>query len=152
MPKSATHESAPSVVPHVLVVDDDTRHLAAVRRVLKRSGFEVTLAVGGAQALKIAKGAMPDLIVLDASMPKMSGQEFIRCFRKLEAALAEQEGDAAGPTPVVFLSGCGGLQQRISGLDAGAVDYLVKPCNPDELRARVRSHLRCARLWSDDAA
>lgn len=152
MPKPTVSEYSQPSVPHVLVVDDDTRHLAAVRRVLKRSGFEVTVAVGGAQALKNCKVRMPDLILLDASMPTMSGQEFIRCFRKLEAVQAEEGHEAYGPTPVVFLSGRGGLQQRISGLDAGAVDYLVKPCNPDELRARVRSHLRSARLWSVDAA
>lgn len=139
--------------PHILVVDDDTNHLASVRRILKRSGFEVTTATGGTQALKKLKNKMPDLVLLDVSMPMMSGHVFIRWFRKFEAMhWGGQRPEDVAPTPVVFLSGHGRLQQRISGLDAGAVDYLVKPCDPEELRARVRSHLRNARRGGPAAA
>jgi len=150
---SVSSDSPDSALPHILVVDDDTHHLTAVRRILRRSGFKVTTAAGGAQALKVLKNGLPDLIVLDASMPHMSGQVFIRWFRKLEAMQrGGEQSPGVVPTPVVFLSGHGGLQQRISGLDAGAVDYLVKPCNPEELRARVRSHLRHARRGAPTAA
>ena len=123
----------------ILAVDDDPNHLAAVKRILRRSRFDVTTCANPRLGLQLAVTDPPDLILLDVSMPCMSGQEFLRRLRRAEVVL-EQECE----TPVIFLSGLAASHQRVSGLDAGAVDYITKPFDPEELRARIRSRLRHA--------
>lgn len=135
--------------PSILVVDDDPRMLAAVERILRRSRYQVVTATSGRIGLRLAVHSPPDLILLDVSMPKMSGHEFLRRLRRLEAcgriALGSAVGDRArSEIPVLFVTALGAPHQRVSGLDAGAVDYITKPFDPDELRARVRRHLRQA--------
>ena len=130
----------------ILVVDDDSHALAAVARVLKRSQYEVELANSGKRGLRAAVAKSPDLVLLDVSMPTMSGHEFLRRFRRLEThgLLGQKAVAKAGLTwriPVIFLSGLSATRQCVSGLDAGAVDYIVKPYEADDLRARIRRQL-----------
>jgi DNA-binding response OmpR family regulator len=91
---------------------------------------------------------LPDLILLDVTMPCMSGHEFLRRFRRLERRFAPDESSILAETPVIFVTGRGQLHQRVDGLDAGAIDYVTKPFDADELRARVRRALRETRRHS----
>ena len=128
----------------ILVVDDEPSQLAALRRVLRRSRYEVETAASGRIALRMVVASRPDLILLDVSMPRMSGHEFLRRLRRLEAkGLTGVSGQAETlPIPVIFLTALDAPHQIVSGLDAGAVDYVTKPYDAEELRARIRRQLR----------
>ena len=117
--------------PTLLVVDDDSRVRTVVCWQLEAEGYDVREAADGNTAWQGIADHRPDLIVLDLSLPGMSGLDLLRRLRS--------GGD---PTPVVVLSGRSGEGDRIVGLDLGADDYLVKPFSPGELAARVRSVLR----------
>lgn len=117
--------------PCLLVVDDDSRVRTVVGWQLEAEGYAVVEAADGNAAWQRILADRPDLVVLDLSLPGMSGLDLLRRLRG--------SGD---PTPVVVLSGRNGEGDRIVGLDLGADDYLVKPFSPGELAARVRSVLR----------
>ena len=117
--------------PALLVVDDDSRVRTVVCWQLEAEGYEVSEAADGNAAWYRIARERPDLVVLDLSLPGMSGLDLLRRLR-----------DAGDRTPVVVLSGRSGEGDRITGLDLGADDYLVKPFSPGELAARVRSVLR----------
>lgn len=121
----------------ILAVDDDSNHLAALKRILRRSHYEVTVCTNPRQALQIAITNPPDLILLDVCMPCMSGHEFLHRLRRAQSATP-----GALMTPVIFLSGLATTHHRVSGLNAGAEDYVTKPYDAEELRARVRNQLR----------
>ena len=120
--------------PLVLVVDDDEAIRTVVRWQLDDAGFRVIEAHDGPSALRRLRQDAPALVVLDLSMPGMSGLDILRHVR------AGQTGRT--DLPVIVLSGRSGESDRIVGLDLGADDYLVKPFSPGELAARVRSVLR----------
>ncbi len=128
MASSATVEGTR---PALLVVDDDSRVRTVVCWQLEAEGYEVAEAADGNAAWHRITRDHPDLVVLDLSLPGMSGLDLLRKLR-----------DAGDRTPVVVLSGRNGEGDRIVGLDLGADDYLVKPFSPGELAARVRSVLR----------
>jgi DNA-binding NarL/FixJ family response regulator len=117
----------------VLVVDNDPLFRAFVREQLERAGFEVVEADDGDAALDIAARTMPELVLLDVCLPRASGYEVCRELR-------ERFGDSLG---IIFVSG-ERIESidRVSGLLLGADDYVVKPFDPDELLARVRTVLR----------
>jgi CheY-like chemotaxis protein len=116
----------------ILVVDDNAMNLQVVVRTLDGRGHRILAARNGAAALEIARRTAPDLVLLDVLMPDMSGFEV---FRRLN-------GDAAGPpVPVIFLSALDGAADKIAGLGLGAVDYVTKPIQPEEVLARVENHL-----------
>jgi two-component system response regulator MprA len=115
----------------VLVVDDERPVREAIERALKLEGYEVLLAHDGADALKVFTDTPSDAIVLDIMMPNMDGLEVCR---RIRAA-----GDA---TPILLLTARDAVDDRVSGLDAGADDYLVKPFALAELLARLRALLR----------
>ena len=117
--------------PSLLVIDDDSRIRTVVCWQLEAEGYEVREAADGNTAWRQILEHRPDLLVLDLSLPGMSGLDLLRKLR-----------DAGDATPVVVLSGRSGEGDRILGLDLGADDYLVKPFSPGELAARVRSVLR----------
>ena len=119
----------------VLVVDDDERVRTLLTWKLEDEGYTVLVAEDGAAALERIAGDRPDLVVLDLSLPRVAGLDVLRTVR--------EEGE--GTTPVIILSGRDTETDRISGLDLGADDYLVKPFSPAELAARVRSVLRRSR-------
>lgn len=117
--------------PSVLVVDDDSRVRTVVTWQLEAEGYRVREAADGNTAWQQIHDHRPDLVVLDLSLPGLAGLELLRRLR--------HSGDR---TPVVVLSGRSGEGDRITGLDLGADDYVVKPFSPGELAARIRSVLR----------
>jgi two-component system response regulator MprA len=114
----------------ILVVDDDPMVATTVQRVLRPEGYDVDVALGGAQALEQARAHRPDLVVLDLLMPGIDGLEVCRRLR------------ANGDLPILMLTARSGTADRVRGLDTGADDYLVKPFAYAELLARVRALLR----------
>jgi two-component system response regulator MprA len=115
----------------LLVVDDDRALREVLRRSLTLAGYEVRLAEGGAEALSEVSSAVPDAVVLDIGLPDIDGLEVCRLLRR--------EGNRV---PVLMLTARDAVADRIDGLDAGADDYLVKPFDVDELKARLRALLR----------
>src|ERR1700716_369673 len=116
--------------PHVLVVDDDAKIAAALRRALIYEGYQVEVAPDGQIARARARERMPDLAILDIMMPGIDGLEVTRRLR------------AEGDVPILLLTAKDGTADRVKGLDSGADDYLVKPFAYEELLARVRALLR----------
>lgn len=121
----------------VLLVDDsvDARTVAKAR--LEPEGHDIICAEGGQMALNLAEKENPDLILLDVDMPGMSGFEVCRRLKS---------NDDLHLIPVIFVSGSGDAGDKVIGLDLGAVDYVTKPFDAFELRARVRAALRTKRL------
>ncbi|MFF7210990.1 response regulator transcription factor [Streptomyces sp. NPDC008238] len=115
----------------VLVADDDAAIRRSLQRGLRLDGFSVSLADGGRAALAAVREAAPDVVVLDISMPDLSGIEVCRTLR-------EQDDDV----PVLMLSALDEAADRVAGLQAGADDYLVKPFALQELVLRLRALLR----------
>ena len=115
---------------HILIVDDDSRIRALLRRFLERSGFFVTLARDAAQARRLLRGLEFDLIVLDVMMPGEDGFSLTRDLRK------------STQTPILLLTARGETEDRITGLESGADDYLSKPFEPRELLLRIGAILR----------
>ena len=115
----------------VLVVDDDEAVRTSIQRALIREGYEVLLAADGGSAVASAMTDKPDAIVLDVLMPEPNGLEVCRTLR----ARRDQ-------TPILMLTARDLVSDRITGLDAGADDYLAKPFDLGELRARLRALLR----------
>jgi len=115
----------------ILVVEDEARVASVISRGLRLSGYQVDVAPDGETALDKALSAPPDLIVLDLMLPDIDGLEVCR---QLRAAGAKE--------PVLMLTARDAVPDRVAGLDAGADDYLVKPFDFDELRARIRALLR----------
>jgi len=126
----------PSVV---LVVDDSPESLSFVNDTLEEAGYNVLVALEGKQALTIARRIRPDMILLDAIMPHKDGFETCRELRSIPELSA---------IPVIFMTGLSDSASIVKGLEAGGVDYLTKPINPDELLARMQVHLNNARLTS----
>ncbi len=114
----------------ILVVDDE----ASIRRILETRlsmiGYDVVTASDGEEALTIFRNEDPDLVVLDVMMPKLDGYGVCQELRK--------ESDI----PIIMLTALGDVADRITGLELGADDYVVKPFSPKELEARIRSVLR----------
>ncbi|MEU7630926.1 response regulator transcription factor [Nocardia sp. NPDC049220] len=117
--------------PTVLVVDDDEDVLASVERGLRLSGFHVLVARDGAQALRSVNEHAPDAIVLDMNMPVLDGAGVVTALRAM-----------GNEVPICVLSARASVDDRISGLESGADDYLVKPFVLAELVARIRALLR----------
>ena len=118
--------------PLVLIADDDGVTRAMVGSWLARSGYEVVAARDGEEALRLAGEHDPDLLLVDVTMPGLDGYDVCRAI----------QADSETPPPVIFLTAHGQTAARVTGLDAGAVDYIVKPFVQEELIARVRAALR----------
>jgi two-component system alkaline phosphatase synthesis response regulator PhoP len=114
----------------VLVVDDDVKTVELVRLYLNRDGYRVLTAYDGFEALRLAREGHPDLIVLDLMLPGIDGLEVCRILR------------AESDVPIIMLTAKTTEQDRLTGLDLGADDYVTKPFSPKELAARVRAVLR----------
>lgn len=114
----------------VLVVDDEAKILRLARDYLEHAGFIVLTAGAGQTALATARGAKPDLIVLDLGLPDLDGLDVIRALRK------------ESNVPIIVLTARGDESDKLVGLELGADDYLTKPFSPKELVARVRAVLR----------
>jgi DNA-binding response OmpR family regulator len=122
--------SAPTTDRPILVVDDDAKIVALVRTYLEREGFRVVTANDGRAALRAAREQSPALIVLDLMLPEIDGLEVARLVRR--------DSDV----PIVMLSARSSVEDRITGLERGADDYLPKPFSPAELVVRVKAVLR----------
>ena len=122
----------------ILVVDDEPAVRVALTRILTGAGFEVLVAGDGPQALDKVAGDAPDAVVLDVLMPGMDGLEVCRKLREMD-----------GDIPVLMLTARDSVEDRVTGLDVGADDYLVKPFALEELLARIRALLRRAAPESD---
>ena len=122
--------SAASAKETILVVDDE----ASIRRILETRlsmiGYQVITACDGLEAIEAFRRTSPDLVVLDVMMPKLDGYGVCQELRK--------ESDV----PIVMLTALGDVADRITGLELGADDYVVKPFSPKELEARIRCVLR----------
>jgi len=118
----------------ILVVEDELPMRTALTDVLHGEGYRVLTAADGGSGLARAIKEKPDLILLDVMMPKLDGFGVCAELRRL-----------ANPVPILILTAKGQVDDRITGLDAGADDYLVKPFSTDELLARVRALLRRVR-------
>ncbi len=117
----------------VMVVDDQPQNVKLLQQVLTMSGYDVTTASSGAEALGKIPLENPDIVLLDVVMPQMSGYEVCR-------ALRAQRGTEL--LPVVMVTALDPLEERVKGIEAGADDFLSKPINQAELLARVKSLLR----------
>jgi DNA-binding response OmpR family regulator len=114
----------------VLVVDDDIKTVELVKLYLNRDGYRVLTANNGNDALQIARENHPELIVLDLMLPGISGLDVCRTLR------------AESDVPIIMLTALTTDDDRLTGLDLGADDYVTKPFSPRELAARVRAVLR----------
>ncbi|MBN9509876.1 MAG: response regulator transcription factor [Alphaproteobacteria bacterium] len=124
--------TAPTVPPHLLVVDDDREIRDLLARFLERQGFRVTAARDAREARRTWPHGHFQLVVLDLMLPGESGLDFARWLRT-------QSG-----VPIIMLTAMAEPTDRIIGLELGADDYLAKPFNPRELLARIRAVLRRA--------
>lgn len=114
----------------VLVVDDDAKTVELVKLYLNRDGYRVLTAYDGAEALRLARESHPNLIVLDLMLPGIDGLQVCRTLR--------EESDV----PIIMLTARTTDQDKLTGLELGADDYVTKPFSPRELAARVRAVLR----------
>lgn len=117
---------------NILLVEDNADARDALALLLEHHGYTVQSAANGAEALEVAGLHPPDLVITDIEMPELSGLEVVARFRQLPAL--------AG-IPVIVVSAHHNVEDRITGLDLGADDFLAKPVHVDELLARVRRHL-----------
>jgi len=124
----------------VLVVEDDTNLLEAIRYNLRKEGHDVVIASDGEQAIEAARKEKPDLIILDIMLPKMSGFEVCRILRKEMTV------------PILMLTAKADETDKIVGLEIGADDYMTKPFSMRELLARVRAMLRRAKMAATPSA
>jgi len=114
----------------VLIVEDDQEIAGVLRRTLRQEGHEVRTAADGEEGLTAAAEFLPDLVILDLGLPKLDGVEVLRRLRRDD------------DVPVLILTARSELNDRVSGLDTGADDYLVKPFERQELLARLRALMR----------
>lgn len=120
----------------VLLVDDSPESLGFLTEALEQAGVTVLVARSGEAALGIAQRVTPDVVLMDAVMPGLDGFETCRRLRAM-ATLTH--------VPVIFMTGLTETEHIVHALESGGVDYLSKPINVDELRARIRVHLANAR-------
>jgi two-component system response regulator MtrA len=114
----------------ILVVDDDTALAEMIGIVLRTEGFEPSFCADGSQAVDAFRRARPDLVLLDLMLPGMDGVEVCRAIRRLSGV------------PIIMLTAKSDTTDVVTGLESGADDYVVKPFDPKELVARIRTRLR----------
>lgn len=117
-------------MPHILVIDDDTRLRTLLGRFLEESGFKISLAKDTSDARKLMIETIFDLLIVDVMLPKESGIEFTSELRQ------------TSKVPVIMLTARGEFDDRIKGLESGADDYLQKPFEPKELLLRINNILK----------
>jgi response regulator RpfG family c-di-GMP phosphodiesterase len=121
----------------ILVVDDTPASLKLLTDIMKAEGYDVRSAINGELALNAASSNPPDLILLDIRMPEMDGFEVCK---RLKSTVATQD------VPVIFVTAASETDEKVRGFELGAVDYVTKPYQRDELLSRVRAHLELHQL------
>ncbi|MEI8291879.1 MAG: hybrid sensor histidine kinase/response regulator [Verrucomicrobiota bacterium] len=121
---------------NILIVDDTPENLQLLNGILRKHEFTVRPVLSGEFALQAARKQPPDIILIDARMPKMDGYEVCRQL-KLDPKLGE--------IPVIFLSAHAGIKDKLAAFEVGAVDYITKPFDADEVRSRIAIHLELNR-------
>ncbi|MDH5508174.1 MAG: response regulator, partial [Anaerolineae bacterium] len=116
----------------ILIVDDDLDTLQLVGTMLEKQGLEIVAAGNGAQAIEVAKRALPDLVLLDIMMPGMDGYEVARQLKSHEPT---------STIPIIMFTAKAQVEDKVAGFAAGVDDYLTKPIHPKELVARVKKIL-----------
>src|SRR5437870_10360663 len=115
----------------ILIIEDELPMRTALKDCLESEGYRVLTAADGQSGLQRALAEKPDLVLLDIMMPRVDGYAVCAELRRL-----------ANPVRILMLTAKGQVEDRVTGLDAGADDYLVKPFSTEELLARVRALLR----------
>ncbi|AGK51662.1 response regulator [Burkholderia thailandensis MSMB121] len=134
LPSSTSLRAAPVLSDaHLLVVDDRPNELQLLVEILRAAHCRISVAFDGLQAYHRAQAISPDLILMDVRMPHMDG--FAAC-RLLTSTPSTQA------IPIIMLTAAGDLEDRIEGLEIGAIDYIIKPFEPAEVIARIRNHLK----------
>lgn len=123
----------------ILIVDDEADLRALIAIGLKRRGYRTVEAGDGEEALRIVTEVPVDLVLLDSGLPNLNGTQVLERLRAMPSMAT---------LPVIMVTGRGGLADKISGLGAGANDYLAKPVSLDELAARIEANLRGHRAWA----
>jgi DNA-binding NarL/FixJ family response regulator len=121
----------------ILIVDDSPESLKFMAEVIEPRGATVLVAMTGEKALEVVTELIPDVILLDAVMPGIGGFETCRRM-KMKSSLKH--------VPIIFMTGLSDTAHIVEGLKSGGVDYLVKPIAPDELVARIHTHLTISKL------
>jgi signal transduction histidine kinase len=124
----------------LLIVDDKPQNLRLISDFLAEQGFELMLTRSGAQALERARLAAPELVLLDLRMPDMDGFEVCRRLKADPATAA---------LPVIFMTAVDDIAHKVEGFALGAVDYITKPIQREELLARIQHHLQLHRLQKE---
>ncbi|PWW08763.1 DNA-binding response OmpR family regulator [Paenibacillus cellulosilyticus] len=121
----------------IMVVEDEPAIARVLAAYLRKAGFDVTLASDGRKALELFAQKPPSLILLDVMLPHMDGWEVLRQIRETSSC------------PIIMLTARDGIDDRLSGLNGGADDYMSKPFIPEEVVARVHAILRRPLQWTD---
>lgn len=123
--------------PRILAVDDDERNRSLLTAKLEKEGYEVAAAANGLEALSQVHTFLPDLVIMDVTMPKMDGYEALRHLKSNEETRY---------IPVIMLTGRADIEDKVHGFEVGAEDYINKPYSLQEVAARVKSLLRMRAL------
>lgn len=126
--------------PNILIVDDVNAHLVMMTEIIKKAGYIARPVTSAHQALLAIKALTPDLILTDVSMSGMNGLEFCSLVKK---------NPLTCDIPIIFISGLTSVEDRIKGLKAGAVDYIVKPYSIEEVTLRINLHIKISRMQKD---
>jgi diguanylate cyclase (GGDEF)-like protein/PAS domain S-box-containing protein len=127
----------------ILIVDDTPANVGVLLEYLGDCGFDVAVAQDGAEGLQRAQFMLPDLIFLDVTMPGMDGFEMCRRLKAI---------DSVKEIPVIFMTALTDTRNKLAGFEAGAVDYVTKPFEVEEVLVRVNAHLRLRRMQQQLAA
>lgn len=121
---------------NILIVDDNQHLREILARMLRFSGYEISQAASGSEAVKTAISVKPNLILLDIDLPDMKGSEVARALRK---------NSTSAHIPIIACSAFLGLQTRAEALHAGMVDYLEKPISLERIKAKIEEFIRAER-------
>lgn len=121
---------------NIVIIDDNPNNLQVLSGILQEAGFKVRPALNGMVGLRGIQAELPDLVLLDIRMPGMDGYEACTLLKKEEKTR---------DIPVIFISALNAIEDKLAAFQAGGVDYLTKPFQPEEVIARVRAHVELAR-------
>ena len=140
MKQDSPAERLPSPMKTILLVDDNPANLGVLIELLRGAGYALRVAESGERALVQLRHAPADIVLLDVMMPGIDGLE---TCRRLKADPAHTD------IPVIFMTALDDVVDKVAGFAAGAVDYITKPLQPEEVLARVRTHLRLRELQTE---